>query len=178
MEVIVTRKYENDFKYDESEPNYYTEEIKLDSATFDEMREKLLEKRGKMISVCKLIAHVHDNAVGKVTTSGDGKFVPQLIVGELGISIQCHYNLYSYRIDRLGVGGTEERKDEPMTQDEWRAILGKKGAHGEDYPFDVYFDVCVYKKSDRHMLIRPCQMTLRSLQLRLTTLFKLHKITD
>lgn len=176
MEVIVTRKYENDFKYDESEPDYYTEEIKFDSSTFDEMREKLLDKKGH-ISVHKLIAHVHDNAVGKITTSGDNKFIPQLIVGEIGISIQCHYYLYSSRIKRLGVTETEARKDEPMTQDEWGMILGSKIAR-YDYPFDAYFDVCVCRKSDQSMLIRPCQMTLRMLQFRLNDLLKFHKITD
>ena len=176
MEVIVTRKYENDFKYDESEPDYHTEEIKLDSSTFDEISKTLLDKSGN-ISVFKLLSHVYDNAVGKITTSGEARFIPHLIVGEIGISIQCHYYLYSSRIDRLGVAEAEKRKDDPMTQDEWKMILGSKIAR-EDYPFDVYFDVCVYIKSDQSMLIRPCQMTLRMLQFLLNDLLKFHKITD
>lgn len=175
MEVIVTRKYENGFKYDESEPNYYTEEIKLDSSTFDEMRKWLLDKKGN-ISVDKLIAYVHDNAVGKITTSGDARFIPKLIFCDLAISIQCNYQLYSARIDAYEFDKTVEMKDTPMSQKEWGMILGK--ADREDYPFDVYFDVCVYRKSDQSMLIRPCQMTLRMLQFRLNDLLNLHKITD
>lgn len=177
MEVKVRRIYENDFKYDESEPDFYTEELSFDSNTFDEMRSKLCDKRGLVVMVDKLLSHVYDNAVGKVTTSGDGMFIPQLIVEEIGISIQCHYNLYSSRIDRFGVEGTEERKDEPMTQDEWKIILGSKISRW-DYPFDVYFDVCVYRKSDQHMLIKPCQMTLRMLAFRLDRILKEHEIHD
>lgn len=176
MEVIVTRKYENDFKYDESEPDYHTEEIKFDSETFDEALKGLCCKGRKLVSADRLLSYVYDGAIGKITTSGDSKFIPQLIFGDLGISIQCHYQLYSARIDKYGVDGADLHKDDPMTQEDWGAILGK--ADREDYPYDVYFDVCVYRKSDQHMLIRPCQLTLRMLSLRLNDLLNLHRVED
>lgn len=106
-----------------------------------------------------LYNYVKDCCIGKVTPSGETKFVPRFEFGKFSLSIQSAYYLWCKRDDELGEqrlsvymsGGSVNNS--PMTEKEWNELFPS---------IDTYFDVMV-EYGECYVPISPTQMSCRQL---------------
>lgn len=164
MEVKVKRVFFNDWKYDDNEEDYLEETLTFDSSTFDEIRKTVGWEDGR-VSPDKLLQYLHDNAVGKISASGETKYVEALRLGEIVVSLQCSYLLFCARDTIYGRNASDHYKD-IMTEDEWKFLLTHNHLTGEEIEEDALstnFDVCIWRYSDNKDLEKATQMSVTKL---------------
>lgn len=151
MNIDIKRNFVT-YDYEENQ-----EVIQLDEATLDEIK----QFRGKVcgegeIKSNLLIKFLHDDSVGKICDHGDNRFVKCLRLGELEISMQLSYRLFSLRCDLypgyFSSFHCEGEEFKLMTEDEFMQIFS-----GED-PSETYIDVFIYNNVNGYEYQRATQM--------------------
>lgn len=110
--------------YDWDEEEYVESSIYLEEATLEAL---------KGITEETIYNHLK-SAIGKVTVNNDTKYLPCLEIGEIALSIQLSYQLWSIRQE--GNSDYFDFPNEPMTEAEFNYLIS-------DY--DDWFDFLAWK---------------------------------
>lgn len=111
-------------KYDWYDEKYVKSSIYLDNSTLEAL---------KQVTEETIYNHLK-SAIGKVTPLNDTKYLPCLEIGEIALSIQLNYQLWSIRQE--GHTDYADFPNEPMTEAEFYQLIA-------DY--DDWFDFLAWK---------------------------------
>lgn len=137
---------ENDSMWED--PGPHKRPIQLDTLTFDAIEKVTKEK---------LLDHLR-SGIGSMTPLEHTKILPCFQIGELELSMQLNYQLWSYRYDRL----TDWRKDvsnHPMKESEFQEIMGET----PEECYSSYFDFAVSIKGSYGWVAQPGQISINGL---------------
>ena len=97
--------------------------------------------------------------IGKVTQRGESRFIPQYKVGNLKLSLQISYYLWSIRCD-------EQRQDDnsPITEEEFIRIVGDSAEDGRVIDVKAWWD--------GNEIIEATQMSLETISNELYNMIK------
>lgn len=83
----------------------------------------------KSLTIESLYQHLK-NQIGHMNTAGDTRFIPQMEIGRIRISMQLQYYLWCLREDN------HTDHDKPMSEEEFNTIVG-------DAPFNPLVDIFI-----------------------------------